>query len=286
MRRVLGLAIIGIFFISLGLTGCGYVKKDEFLPEYQQFKAENAQEHEQISGNVEQLDKKVDEQKDSLKESIDEAKNEAIAASEQGDADTIATAKDFAKEQDTALRAEVEDAIEKAKDDAKDYSESGDENLRAEISKLNRNIQSDLSQIDSQLSQGARMIQEVKDMAKKAMADKVVTVHFASGKSGLSDDAKAKLDDAVPMIKGKGTDWMLKVVGHADARSVLSGKYRSNLDLSYARANIVKDYLVEKGITHKIKVTARGHSEPVASPDSVKGQKENRRVEVILVASE
>lgn len=286
MRRVLGLAIIGIFFISLGLTGCGYVKQDEFMPEYQQFKAENAQEHEQISSKVEQVDQKVDEQETALKEEIQEAKNEAIAASEQGDADTIDTAKSFAQEQDSELRAEIEDTIQEAKDDVKDFSKSGDQDLREEVNELNQNIQSDLSEINVQLNQGGQMIQEVKQMAKKGVADKVATVYFASGKSGLSDDAKAKLDDAVSKIKSKGTDWMVKVVGHADARPVLSGKYRSNLDLSYARAKSVKDYLVEVGITHKIKVTARGHAEPIATPDSMKGQKENRRVEVILVASE
>lgn len=284
MKKVLGLALIGIFFISIGLAGCGYVKKEEFMPEYNKFKADNSTEHEQINGSVDKLDKKVDDQKSSLEDTIDEAKNEAVAASEQGDADTIDTAQSFAEKQDSNLRAEIEDSIQKAKDDAKQFSKSGDKDLKAEINKVSKNTRSNLSRLRNQLSEGTKVLEDTQELAKKGLTEKVATVYFASAKADLADESKEEVETAVRMIKGKGDDWVVKIVGHADARPVLSGKYRSNLDLSYARAVSVKDYLVEKGVTHKIEVTARGYFEPVVAPDAQKGQKENRRVEVIAYA--
>ena len=68
MKNVSAFVVLGAFIISVVLTGC--VDLDNALSSL-----------------------KVDQQKDSLTENIDRAKNESIAASEQGDADTIAAAK-------------------------------------------------------------------------------------------------------------------------------------------------------------------------------------------------
>ena len=68
MKNVSAFVVLGAFIISVVLTGCA-----------------------DLDNALSSL--KVDQQKDSLTEDIDRAKNESIAASEQGDADTIATAK-------------------------------------------------------------------------------------------------------------------------------------------------------------------------------------------------
>ena len=68
MKNVSVFVVLGAFIISVVLTGCA-----------------------DLDNALSSL--KVDQQKDSLTEDIDRAKNESIAASEQGDADTIAAAK-------------------------------------------------------------------------------------------------------------------------------------------------------------------------------------------------
>ena len=68
MKNVSAFVVLGAFIISVVLTGCA-----------------------DLDNALSSL--KVDQQKDSLTEDIDRAKNESIAASEQGDADTIAAAK-------------------------------------------------------------------------------------------------------------------------------------------------------------------------------------------------
>jgi len=284
MKRVLWLLMVGVFVTSMGLVGCGYVKKDEFMPEYEKFKAENQDAHKQLGEQVDSLNKEMDEQKTALEGSVEEAKNEAIAASEQGDADTIDTAKNFTKEQDQALKSELKDQIQKAAKNAEEFAKSESRKLRKDINQLDKKanqLAKTDSKIQDQLAAGMKLLEETRELAKKP---EVVTVYFASGKDSLSADAKETLDTAIRMIKGKGADWTVKVVGHADTRPVLSGKYRTNWDLSYARAVSAKDYLVENGVSNKIEVIARGHTEPATSPDSRTGQKENRRVEVMLCA--
>ena len=68
MKNVSAFVVLSAFIISVVLTGCA-----------------------DLDNALRSL--KVDQQKDSLTEDIDRAKNESIAASEQGDADTIAAAK-------------------------------------------------------------------------------------------------------------------------------------------------------------------------------------------------
>lgn len=284
MKKLLWTAMIGVFVISMSLAGCGrYVRTKEFTPEYNNFKTENTADHDVIKGQVSDLDKKVDEQKTETEGSIEEAKSEAIAASEQGDADTISSANNFAKEQDNALRSDLEKEIDGAKDEAQEFSKSEAQKLREEISKVNRKTKQ-LAKADSLIKNNIEtgvtdIIETTKEMTKSP--EKVI-VYFASGKVSLNAAVKEMLDTTAKNVKGKGTDWSIKVVGHADTRPVLSGKYRSNWDLSYARAESVKDYLVEKGITNKIQVVARGHTEPVASPNALSGKKENRRVEIVI----
>jgi type VI secretion system protein ImpK len=74
------------------------------------------------------------------------------------------------------------------------------------------------------------------------------------------------------------------VNGHADGTPVLRGSYRSNWDLSQARANSAAKYLESKGIdASRIEAVGRGHSDPVAPQNTSAGRAMNRRVEVILV---
>jgi outer membrane protein OmpA-like peptidoglycan-associated protein len=71
----------------------------------------------------------------------------------------------------------------------------------------------------------------------------------------------------------------LQLEGHTD--SVGSDDY--NLNLSQQRADAVRDFLAEQGVsTASISAVGMGKSDPVASNDTAAGRQQNRRVELVV----
>ena len=72
----------------------------------------------------------------------------------------------------------------------------------------------------------------------------------------------------------------ISVAGFADSK----GNVEYNEELSWLRANDVKDYLVELGVKEdRIMISANGVSDPIADNDSNNGRAANRRVEMLLI---
>jgi outer membrane protein OmpA-like peptidoglycan-associated protein len=103
-----------------------------------------------------------------------------------------------------------------------------------------------------------------------------VVVHFAFDKSELTDDAKAKLAEAVSMLKTHAQTVTFALQGHADA----TGPEKYNDKLGQARAESVKRYLAEQHqiSAEKISVVSYGEKEPAASNATRDGRAQNRRV--------
>jgi outer membrane protein OmpA-like peptidoglycan-associated protein len=71
----------------------------------------------------------------------------------------------------------------------------------------------------------------------------------------------------------------LQVEGHTD--SVGSDEY--NQQLSERRADAVRDYIVQQGISAaSIEAKGFGKTEPIASNETSEGRQQNRRVELVL----
>jgi OOP family OmpA-OmpF porin len=104
-------------------------------------------------------------------------------------------------------------------------------------------------------------------------------VYFDFDKATIKPEGKAVLDEAAALLK-KHERVIVEVAGHTD--SVGSEAY--NQGLSERRANSVKQYLTEQGVT-ATRLSARGYGEaqPVASNDTKEGRAENRRVELIVL---
>lgn len=101
-------------------------------------------------------------------------------------------------------------------------------------------------------------------------------VHFGFNKSQLSKKEKKNLDKAYEVLS-TSTNPKVNLAGHCDG----IGSDKVNNKLSEKRANIVKNYLVKKGLnTDVIKVEGFGKSKPVASNKNAKGRAQNRRVEI------
>jgi OmpA-OmpF porin, OOP family len=102
-------------------------------------------------------------------------------------------------------------------------------------------------------------------------------VNFDFDKAKLRPESFAILDKAATTLKGWG-DTKVEVAGHTD--SVGTDEY--NLDLSQRRAETVRAYLIDKGISVD-RLTAKGYGEsmPEADNGTTEGRFKNRRVELI-----
>jgi len=105
-------------------------------------------------------------------------------------------------------------------------------------------------------------------------------VLFDSGQATLKSSAKKELDAVVASIKSKHSGRTVRIEGYTDSKPLVKtkAKWGSNENLSKARADAVKEYLVSKGIPSG-SVTTVGMGS--ANPKSTDAQ--SRRVEVVIV---
>lgn len=284
MRNIAGIAIVSIFVFSIVLSGCGKLSKEEFAMEMDKYNQENTAAHTDLGNQVSELSGKVDAQGDALRSEVTMAKEAAITASQQGDADTITAAKEFAEGSDAKLREELMQTTEMVGAKAQEATESGDKMLQEEIAALKNTTKmqaQSISDLEAALMATKKDLAATAEMAA-AKPMMVATVQFPSGKVGLTAAAMEALDKAVAKIQASA-DASVLVKGHADGSPVLRGRYRSNWDLSQARADSVVQYLKSKGVATKIESRGLGHTAPVAPVNTKAGRAQNRRAEVIIV---
>ena len=157
------------------------------------------------------------------------------------------------------------------------------------IEKLSRELD-ELSQTKRLLED--RLSQEIKDkQVKLQMMDKglVITfladVLFDSGKAVIKPETFNALDKVARVLKENVPHLNVGIEGHTDNVPIKYSGWKSNWELSTARALSVLHYLVDdKGINPE-RVSAIGYGEyrPVASNSSVEERQLNRRVEVVII---
>ncbi len=114
-------------------------------------------------------------------------------------------------------------------------------------------------------------------------------VLFPKGKSDLNDAGQAemlKLADALKQLEREippDIAWVLRVDGHTDTDPIQSAAFKSNWDLSAARAISVVNYLISQGVAPNHLVAAGfGEFQPLVPGDSEEAKSENRRIELKL----
>ncbi len=107
-------------------------------------------------------------------------------------------------------------------------------------------------------------------------------IYFPSSHDRLLPSELKKLDDIALYVKADDSVQSFYVDGHTDSL----GPRGDNLELSQKRAEMVVQFLVDRGIASD-KITSRWHGEryPVASNRSRKGRAQNRRVTIRLEKS-
>ena len=137
-----------------------------------------------------------------------------------------------------------------------------------------------------------RLKQEISDkQVRLQMAEKglvitfVADVLFDSGKDKLKQNALASLDKVARVLKENVPDLNVGIEGYTDNLPIKVSNWKSNWELSSARALSVLHYLAEKKGINPKRLSAIGYGEykPVASNDTKSGRQMNRRVEVVII---
>lgn len=101
-------------------------------------------------------------------------------------------------------------------------------------------------------------------------------VNFETGKAALTPESAVILDEVAGSLAAN-SEIRVEVQGHTDSR----GSRALNRRLSLARANAVRQYLIEHGVPAD-RLSARGYGpdRPLASDTTDAGRAQNRRVEL------
>jgi flagellar motor protein MotB len=103
-------------------------------------------------------------------------------------------------------------------------------------------------------------------------------VLFNSGDATVRDSARSTLDKVASSLKKDYANKKVRIEGHTDADPIKYSKWKSNQELSEARAAAVKSYLVKKGVdTSLVTVAGFGADKPKS-----KSKEANRRVDIVV----
>jgi chemotaxis protein MotB len=165
--------------------------------------------------------------------------------------------------------------------------------LSAKMEQLQQEKDNELSELESakRLLED-RLQQEINDktvsleMAAKGLTIVFLTeILFDAGKASIKENAYGALDKVADVLKTNIADRNIGIEGHTDNQPIKRSGWKSNWELSTARATSVLHYLVDKKGIEPRKVSATGYGEyrTVASNDSEEGRRKNRRVEIVII---
>jgi chemotaxis protein MotB len=115
----------------------------------------------------------------------------------------------------------------------------------------------------------------------------VISLHdlglFPSGQANLLPGAGEKLRETGKILFAEGME--LRVEGHSDDQPIHNALYRSNWELSTARAMSVLNLLVDQAGFPPDRISAAGYGpfRPIAPNDTPEGRQKNRRIDLIVL---
>jgi len=162
---------------------------------------------------------------------------------------------------------------------------------RSDVQKINE-LSSKLDELtQAKRTLEERLAQEIKDkQVSLKMGDKglVITfladILFDSGKAKIKKEAMPILNKVASVLVEDVPQLNVGIEGHTDNVPIRASGWKSNWELSTARALSVLHYLVDEKDISPERVSAIGYGEfrPVASNDTKEGRQLNRRVEIVI----
>jgi chemotaxis protein MotB len=117
----------------------------------------------------------------------------------------------------------------------------------------------------------------------------VISLHelgfFDSGQAALLPGAAQKIEKIARILSQHGLD--LRVEGHSDNQPIHNAQFRSNWELSTARAMTVLLLLVDQSGYDPGKISVSGYAQyrPIADDATPEGRRQNRRVDLVVVGT-
>ncbi|MBF0593692.1 MAG: OmpA family protein [Candidatus Omnitrophica bacterium] len=156
-----------------------------------------------------------------------------------------------------------------------------------------------ISSLKSELNELERAKKELEDRLSGEIADKQVKVEmlekglvitfvaevlFDSGKADLKADSFEKLNKVTRVIQNIVPDLGIGIEGHTDNEPIRHSGWKSNWELSSARALSVLHHLIEQNVSpQRLAAIGYGEYRPVTGNDTAEGRQKNRRVEIIIM---
>jgi chemotaxis protein MotB len=152
-----------------------------------------------------------------------------------------------------------------------------------EITRLTRTQEELSKSLQDEISKGNITIQQVRDRLTINMVDRVL---FDSGQAQVKPAGVKVLKQVGDVLKTV-TDKQIRIEGHTDnvpISSKLQDRFKTNWELSTARATTVVRYLIDQGGVDRQYLSAVGYADthPITSNDSEGGRSSNRRIEIVL----
>lgn len=241
----------------------------------------------------------------------------ATACKTQGDIDKAVKA---ARDEDSAACNEKMADLQKATDGKLSGKDKRIANLESEVQRLGGDItkvkselgtelastsaqleatQKERDQLKAQREQAEKEAAEFREKLKKVVdsgALQVVirkgrmtlnlpdNILFPSGSKTLKKEGKEALIQVAEVLKNV-KDREFIIAGHTDSDPVKKGgAFKSNWELSTARAVEVVNLMVENGVAPEhLSAAGFGEFDPIGDNGSPEGKKKNRRLEIILM---
>ncbi len=143
--------------------------------------------------------------------------------------------------------------------------------------------------LEKQLASEIRDKQVLLELAGRGLVITVADdILFDSGKARLKTESHSILRKVAAVLKEKLPNRNAGIEGHTDNVPIKYSGWKSNWELSTARATSVLHYLIEECGVEPQNLSAIGYGEyrPVASNDTREGRARNRRVEIVVVPKE
>lgn len=151
---------------------------------------------------------------------------------------------------------------------------------------------------DASKEQDSATLKQMKAAIADAARQHLVTIRTTEEGTTLSLDSAGFFDsgsadvkaDALPVLRRIASslpNGAIRVEGHTDNQPIHTARFRSNWELSTARAAAIAQVLMMQGTNSPANFSLAGYGEfhPVAGNNTVEGRAANRRVDIVLLRS-
>jgi len=180
------------------------------------------------------------------------------------------------------------------------------QNLRERIAQLQKEKAKEIDHVvkqkDKEFSELEKAKLKLEEALKKEIGDYkaklemterglVITflseVFFDSGKDMIREDGKGSIRKVAKILNHDVPDSNVAIEGYTDNQPIKYSGWKTNWELSSARALSVLHYLVDECEVVPTRLSANGYGEfrPVAANDTKENMQKNRRVEIVILPS-